>query len=82
MEREPLVRFPVLCPTCASEMLTAVPVKAVAAALINGGTVRLHATCHDKWWDATAIELQQIREYLAATSVNAPSQGPRLAVLP
>jgi hypothetical protein len=69
MEREPLVRFPVLCPTCASETLTAVPAKVVIAALINGGTVRLHATCHDKWWDATAVELQQIREYLAATSV-------------
>jgi hypothetical protein len=79
MEREPLVQFPVLCPTCASETLTAVPVKVVAAALISGN-IRLHATCHDKWWDATAVELQQIREYLAATSINAASQGTPVVV--
>ena len=75
MEREPVVRFPVLCPTCAVERLTEIPVAVVAAALVKGRNIRLHATCHDKWWDATAVELKQIREYLAATSINVPSQG-------
>jgi hypothetical protein len=80
MEREPLVRFPVLCPTCASETLTAVPVKVVTTALFNGGTVRLHATCHDKWGDATAVELQQIREYWVATRIDAPPYASPVAV--
>ena len=80
MELEPLVRFPVLCPACASERLTAVPVKIVAAALVNGGTLRLHSVCHDKWWDATAIELRQIREYLAASRKDAPTHGQPVAV--
>ena len=75
MEREPLVRFPVFCPTCAAERLVTVPVAVIAAALVKGGTIRLHASCHDKWWDATAVELQQVREYLAATSMNATLAG-------
>jgi hypothetical protein len=80
MEREPLVRFPVLCPSCAAERLITVPVAVIAAALVKGGTIRLHASCHDKWWDATAVELQQMREYLAVNSTNAPLQGEPVTV--
>jgi hypothetical protein len=80
MEREPVVRFPVLCPTCAVERLTEIPVAVVAAALVKGRNIRLHATCHDKWWDATAVELQQMREYLDATWIDTSAHGPPVAI--
>lgn len=80
MEREPLVRFPVFCPTCAAERLTEIPVAVVTAALVKGGTIRLHATCHDKWWDATAVERQQMREYLDATWMDTPAHGAPVAI--
>jgi hypothetical protein len=31
-----------------------------------GSSIRLHANCHDVHWDATELEIEQIREYLSA----------------
>jgi hypothetical protein len=38
----------------------------IAEVLLLGKTIRLHADCHDVYWDATALELEQVREYLGA----------------
>jgi hypothetical protein len=64
--KEPLVRFPVTCPICARALLTELPVALIAEALIVGSSIRLHARCHDVYWDATELEIEQIREYLSA----------------
>ncbi len=31
-----------------------------------GSSIRLHASCHDVYWDATELETEQIRGYLSA----------------
>src|SRR5882672_10231457 len=64
--KEPGVRFPVTCPICARALLTELPVALIAEALIVGSAIRLHAACHDVYWDATELEVEQIREYLGA----------------
>jgi hypothetical protein len=64
--KEPGVRFPVTCPICARVLLTELPVALIAEALIVGSPIRLHASCHDVYWDATELEVEQIREYLGA----------------
>ncbi len=54
------------CPICARALLTELPVAAIAEALIMGSSIRLHASCHDVYWDATEVEIEQIRGYLSA----------------
>ena len=63
---EPEVRFPVNCPLCARELLTQLPAAEVARALTAGSAIRLRAACHDIYWDASALEVEQIREYFYA----------------
>jgi hypothetical protein len=70
-ELELTIRFPVTCPKCGRERLTEFPVSVVTEALLWGADICLVATCHDVIWDATEIELEQIREYLEETSENA-----------
>lgn len=62
----PVVRFPVTCPECGVEVLSAFPIASVAAALIDHGPIKLQANCHSVSWTATPIELEQIRDYLGA----------------
>jgi hypothetical protein len=64
--REPGIRFPVTCPICARALLTELPVAVIAEALIVRSSIRLHAGCHDVYWDATELEVAQIRSYLGA----------------
>ena len=61
-----MVRFPVTCPDCSSELLASFSLSAVADALINDRPVRLYAACHDRSWDASDLEVHQIREYMSA----------------
>jgi hypothetical protein len=63
---EPSVRVPVVCPECRQEILATLPIGFVAAALISGRPVRLYASCHDVYWNAHHIEIEQLREYLGA----------------
>jgi hypothetical protein len=42
---EPWLRFPVVCPECRREELSALPVAGVAAALLSGSAIPLHASC-------------------------------------
>jgi len=64
--KEPEFRFPVTCPICARAPLVELPVALIAAALMVGSAIRLHAVCHDVYWDATELEVEQIRGYLGA----------------
>lgn len=68
---EPLLRFPVVCPMCRREELAVLPTAYVAAALLKGCVIQLYASCHDVYWDAQPVEVEQLREYLgiAAKSV-------------
>jgi hypothetical protein len=71
MPTEAVIRFPVTCPKCRQEVLATLPLGIVAAALISGRPIRLHASCHDLYWDAHHTEIEQIREYMAAPSLQA-----------
>jgi hypothetical protein len=66
---EPEVRFPVSCPLCAQELLTQMPMTVIERALSAGAAIRLRAACHDVHWEATALEVEQIRQYLDAARV-------------
>jgi hypothetical protein len=69
--KEPTTRFPVTCPKCGNEVLAELPVAVVAIGLIRGTTIRLFADCHGVSWNASPLEIEQIREYLGASWVNA-----------
>ena len=61
---QPQIKVPVRCPLCAKEQLQTLPIAATAEALLSGSVLKLWSNCHGQW-DATAIERQQIRTYLA-----------------
>jgi hypothetical protein len=61
-----LVRFPVVCPECGVECLTAFAIAELAASLINEDAVMLQSPCHQCTWPANANERDQIRQYLGA----------------
>jgi hypothetical protein len=71
MPTEAVIRFPVTCPKCRQEVLATLPLGIVAAALISGRPIRLYASCHDVYWDAHHTEIEQVREYMAAPSLQA-----------
>ena len=61
------IRFPVTCPKCGTERLTEFDADVVTVALVRGSDICLVATCHDQIWDASELEVEQIREYLGET---------------
>jgi len=63
--RESEVLFPVKCPICLQESLAGFRISVVADAL-ETGEIRLYANCHVAGWDASALELAHIREFLEA----------------
>jgi hypothetical protein len=69
--KEPTIRFPVTCPQCGNEFLTQMPVAVIAIGLIRGQNIRLFSDCHGVWWDASSLELEQIREYLGTSWLDA-----------
>ena len=70
---EPTVKFPVVCPECRQEVLTTLNVAFAAEALMRGKNIRLHSNCHDKWWDASTVEVEQLREYTRALGLGVQS---------
>jgi hypothetical protein len=68
-----LLRIPVVCPKCGRELLNEFPIASVAEALAAGGSIRLHAKCHGKAWQASALEREQVREYLDAMELSLSS---------
>jgi hypothetical protein len=71
---EPTVTFPVVCPECRREVLTTLTVAFATEALRRGKNIRLHSKCHDKWWDASSVEVEQLREYVGALGLGAQSE--------
>jgi hypothetical protein len=69
--REPSMKFPVICPECARESIGEFQIAVIATALITGKSLRLYSACHDVYWTATPVEREQLREYLAAISIDA-----------
>jgi hypothetical protein len=67
---EPEVLVPVTCPQCGNEALQRLAVSVVAEALIARQRLRLQPVCHCVEWDATQLELEQIREYLVASCID------------
>jgi hypothetical protein len=67
--QEPVIRFPVACPTCRTEVLAALPWADVADALLQNTPVGLYAICHDIFWTASPTEIEQLREYMGAVWV-------------
>jgi hypothetical protein len=65
------MKFPVVCPECARENIGEFQIAVVATALITGKNLRLYSECHDLYWTATKVEREQLREYLAALSIDA-----------
>jgi hypothetical protein len=63
---EAAIRFPVTCPKCGTERLTEFDAYVVADALVQGSDICLVAICHDQIWNASELEVEQIREYLGA----------------
>jgi hypothetical protein len=59
--QDPRIRFPVNCPVCAQALLTEMPVSPIVKALLLGSPIRLHSSCHDVYWDATRLEIEQAR---------------------
>jgi hypothetical protein len=60
------MKFPVTCPTCGQEFLSALRVAEVNLALRRSRPLELYASCHDQRWSATDYEVQQIRQYADA----------------
>jgi hypothetical protein len=69
------MKFPVICPECARESIGEFQIAVIATALITGKTLRLYSACHDVYWTATSVEREQLREYLAAISIDARETG-------
>ena len=70
--KDPEVLMPIQCPECRQEWLEGFPVALVADALLSGNRLRIRSRCHGAEWHATAVEMEQIREYLRAGCI-----GPR-----
>lgn len=64
--RKELMRFPIRCPVCDTELISYFRTSQLATALREGRPIRLFAICHDQAWRASEIELEQMREYLRA----------------
>jgi hypothetical protein len=65
----PILRFPTVCPRCSKESLNALPLSVITDALTNGSKLRLRAgCCFEVTWDATEVEVEQIREYWLSTT--------------
>jgi hypothetical protein len=72
MAQGPFIRFQTTCPECAMESLGEYSIAAVADSLLTGRSIRLYARCHDKYWTATFLEREKLREYLAAITPEGP----------
>lgn len=54
----------VRCPICGDKSQMRKSISAIAEALLLKSVIRLHAACHDVWWDASFSERQDIRNIL------------------
>lgn len=68
-----LIRFPITCPKCGGESLTGFRAVVVTISVIEWHSMRLYSSCHQVFWDASEIELDQISAYLGASWIGAVS---------
>jgi hypothetical protein len=64
--KQAMLRLPVVCPRCGVENLAEVSVLLAADALMRNEGIQLRAACHNLYWTASPIEMQQLREYMSA----------------
>jgi hypothetical protein len=55
---------PVTCPQCQAESVARVPAGTLKRLLAHRHPLLLRSACHNIEWQASAIELEQIHEYL------------------
>lgn len=65
------IRFPITCPRCGKESLVKFRAVIVTIALIEWRSMRLYARCHEVFWNASDLELEQIRAYLGSSWIGA-----------
>ena len=70
---EPILKFPVSCPTCALESVSELSIALIANALLTGKAIRLHSNCHDHYWTATFAEREQLRNSLRVLNLGSPA---------
>jgi hypothetical protein len=63
--KEPMIRFPVVCPDCGEECLAEFSIAVLADSLIRNDKIRLRAVCHDTGWIASPSEIAQVRAYMS-----------------
>jgi hypothetical protein len=63
------VVFPITCPKCRRESLSSLPAAKINLALLSGGHLALRSRCHGIEWQASAQEIEQIRQYLWAAQI-------------
>jgi hypothetical protein len=77
---EPTLKFSAICPDCALESVSEMPIALIANALLTGKAIRLHSICHDLYWTATFAERDQLRKCLATLEIEAHTdQSPQHA---
>ena len=54
---------------CGTDTVTEFPTLVVVTALTQWNNMRLHGTCHAVFWDASAAEIQSIREQLGTARI-------------
>ena len=72
-----LLRIPVVCPECAKELLMDFPTASIAEALGTGGPICLYAHCHDKAWQASRLEREQLQAYFEAANLSRSLREPK-----
>jgi hypothetical protein len=65
------ILIPVKCPICSQEPLAGFRISVVAEAL-RTLEIRLYANCHLTSWEASELELAQIRQYMDGESNENP----------
>jgi hypothetical protein len=76
---EPTLKFSVTCPECALESVSEMSIALIAGGLLSGQSLRLHSSCHDRYWTATFTEREQLRRSLAVLFIGRTVRAPALA---
>jgi hypothetical protein len=74
--KEPTLKVPVTCPSCALVSLEEISIALVANALLTEKNIRLYASCHDLYWTATFVEREQLRKILSTMKVDKQQRTP------
>lgn len=62
---EPTLTILVICPDCALESISEMPIAVIANGLLTGKSLRLYSHCHDRYWSANFTEREGLRKALA-----------------